>query len=126
MAEHHARQRLDLEVLHRVALLLREIPHLRLRKLDVVEIALRHLRDRLVDLGRREAEVLRLPLVELLRVIADRRVLARLDLGEDRLDGLTHLGVGGLDRARIHAAFQIAGHVSSLVFDPAFIPGPCL
>ena len=51
VAEDHAGQRLDLQVLHRVLLLLREVAHLRLRELDVVEVALGHLRDRLLDLG---------------------------------------------------------------------------
>ena len=44
VAEHDAGQRLDLQVLHRLLLLLREVAHLRLGELDVVEIALRHLR----------------------------------------------------------------------------------
>ncbi len=52
MAEHDAGQSLDLEVLHRVALLLREVADLRLGKSDVVEIAFGHLRDGLLDLGR--------------------------------------------------------------------------
>ena len=29
---------------------------------------------------------------------------------EDALDRLAHLGVGGLDRARVHSAFEEAGH----------------
>ena len=51
VAEHDARQRLDLEVAHGVLLLLREVAHLRLRELDVVEVALGHLRDGALDLG---------------------------------------------------------------------------
>jgi len=35
---------------------------------------------------------------------------ARLDLAEDALDRLAHFRVGGLDRARVHSAFQKAGH----------------
>jgi hypothetical protein len=54
--EHHARQRLDLEIAQRFFLLLREIAHLRLRKLDVVEVALAHPRDRGLDFGGGELE----------------------------------------------------------------------
>jgi hypothetical protein len=109
-AEHDTGQRLDFEVLHRFALLLGEIAHLRLRELDVLNIPLRHLRDRALDLPRRQAEIGRRPVVELLRQVLHRRVLARLDIGEDRLDRLAHPGVGGLDRAGIHSAFEIARH----------------
>ena len=45
VAEHDAGQRLDLDVLHRVALLLREVAHLSLGEFDVVEVALAHWRD---------------------------------------------------------------------------------
>ena len=114
VAEDHAGQRLHLQVLHRVFLLLREVAHLGLRELDVVEVALRHLRDRLLDLGRRQAEILRLPVVEFLRQLADRGVLLVLDFGEDAFDRRAHLGVGGLDRARVHSAFKEAGHVLSI------------
>ena len=110
MAEHDAGQGLDLEVEHGVALLLREIPDLRLREFDVLDIPLRHLRDGALDLGGREVEILRRPLVEFLRQFADRGVLPFLDLGEDGFHGLAYLGVGGLDRARVHSAFQIASH----------------
>ena len=111
VAEDDAGQRLDLEVAHRVLLLLREVAHLRLGELDVVEVALGDLADGALDLGRREAEVLRRPVVELLRQVAHRRVAARLDVGEDPLDRRAHLGVGRLDRARVHSALEPAGHV---------------
>ena len=55
VTEDHAGQRLDLEILHGVALLLREAAHLRLREFDVVEIALGDLADRLLDFLRRSA-----------------------------------------------------------------------
>ena len=110
VAEDDAGQRLDLQVLHGVALLLREVAHLRLRELDVVEIALGNLRNRLLDLGGRQPKILRLPVVELLRQLADGGVLLVLDLRQDAFDRLAHLGVGGLDRARVHSAFEEAGH----------------
>ena len=50
VAEHDAGQRLDFDVLHAVALLLREVAHLRLREPDVVEVALGDLADGLLDL----------------------------------------------------------------------------
>ena len=113
VAEHHAGQRLDLEVAHRLLLLLREVAHLALRELDVLEVALADLRDRLVDLGVGQAKALRLPAVELLRQLADRRVAARLDVGEDLLDRRAHLRVRRLDGARVHSAFEPAGHGES-------------
>ena len=33
-----------------------------------------------------------------------------LDLRENAFDRLAHLGVGGLDRARVHSALEAAGH----------------
>ena len=110
VAENDARQRLDFEVVHRRFLLLREVAHLRLGEFDVVEIALGHLRDRALDLLRIQPEVFRRPIVEFLRQIAHRVVAARLDVGEDVLDGRAHLGVGLLDRARIHSALEMPGH----------------
>ena len=110
VAEHDAGQRLDLQVVHGVLLLLREVAHLRLREPDVVEVALGDLRDRALDLLRRQPERGRRPVVEFLRQLADRHVLALLDLRQDAFDRLAHLGVGGLDRARVHSALEIAGH----------------
>ncbi len=115
MAEHDARQCFDFEVLQRLFLLLREIAHLRLGEADVVEVALAHLRDGALDLLRAELERGRRPVVEFLRERAHRRVAAGLDLGEDVLDRLAHLCVGGLDRARIHSALQVASHGKSPV-----------
>ncbi len=114
MAEYDAGQGFDLEVEHGVALLLCEIPDLRLRELDVLDIPLWHLRDGALDLGRREVEIFWRPLVEFLRQLADRIVLPLLDLGEDGFHGLAHFRVGGLDRARVHSALQIASHGSIL------------
>ena len=113
VAEDHAGQGLDLEVAHRLLLLLREIAHLRLRELDVVEVALADLADGALDLLRRQLEGRRRPAVEFLRQLAHRRVTPGLDLLEDLLDRRAHLGVGGLDRARVHSALEIAGHDSS-------------
>ena len=81
---------LDLEVLERVLLLLRKVAHLRLGEADVVEVALADLRDGALDLLLAQAEILRRPVVEFLRQVAHRRVAPRLDVGEDRLDGLAH------------------------------------
>ena len=110
VAEDHAGQRLDLQIAHGLLLLLREVAHLRLGEFDVVEVALSHLGDRALDLGRRQFEILRLPVVELLRQLADRGVLLVVDLRQDALDGLANLGVRGLDRACVHSALEEAGH----------------
>ena len=45
-----------------------------------------------------------------LRQLAHGHVLARVDVGEDLLDRLAHLGVGRLDRARVHSALEMRGH----------------
>ena len=126
VAEHDAGQSLHLQVAHGLLLLLREIAHLGLRKFDVLEVALGHLRDRLLDVGGRELEVLRRPLVELFRQLADGGVLAFVDLRQNVFDRLAHLGVGGLYGSRVHAAFQVAGHGLSsckITRDPGSAPG---
>ena len=110
VAEHHAGKRLDLQVAHRLLLLLREVSYLRLRELDVVEVALGDLRDGALDLGRRQTEILRLPVVELFRQFADGGILAIVDLRQDAFDRFAHLGIGGFDRARVHSALEPAGH----------------
>ena len=110
MAEHDAGQGLDLEVLHGGALPLREVAHLRLRELDVLEVAFRHLRDGALDVGGRELEIGRRPVVEPLGQLADGGVLALLDLRQDAFDRFAHLGVRRLDRAGVHSAFEEAGH----------------
>src|SRR5262249_55427308 len=110
-----------LDVLHRVALLLREVAHLLLCKLDVVEIALRDLADRFLDFLRRKLEARRRPLVEFLGEVAHRRIAARLDVGQDALNGRAPLRVALLDRARTHSAFQVRGHWWLLLF---LIPSP--
>ena len=108
--ENDARQRLDVEIAQRRLLRFREIAHLRLGEFDVVEIALLHLADGALHLGRRQLERSRRPIVEFLRQVAHRCVLARVDVGEDLLDRFAHLGVGRLDRACVHSALEMAGH----------------
>ena len=110
VAEHHAGQRLDLEIAQRRLSASGEIAHLRLGEFDVVEIALLDLADGALDLGRRQLEGSRRPVVEFLRQIAHGGVLARIDIGKDLLDRLAHFGVGFLDRARVHSALEVAGH----------------
>ena len=110
MAEHDAGQGLDFEVVHGLALFLREVAHLGLRELDVLEVALGHLRDGVLDFPPAQPERSRRPVVERLRQITDCGVLALIDLRQDVLDRLAYLGVGGLDSARVHSTFQPAGH----------------
>ena len=116
MAEYDAGQSLDLEIMHAVALLLRKVAHLRLGKFDILEVALRHLRDGVLDLLRAEAEILRRPVVEFLRQVGHRRILTRVDIGEDALHRFAHLGVGGLDCARVHSALEPTSHDVFLLF----------
>ena len=65
---------------------------------------------RRLDLGRRQAEILRLPIVELHREFADRGVAAPHDIVQDRLDRLAHLAVGGEFFLLARAALQRADH----------------
>jgi hypothetical protein len=95
---------------HALALLLREIAYLRLRELDVLDVALAHLRDGAFDFGGRKAEILWRPFIEFFRQLADRGVLALVDLRQDAFHRLAHLGVGGLDRARVHSALEPTSH----------------
>ena len=105
-----AGKRLDLEVQQGRLLLLREVAHLRLGEADVVEIAPGELGDGALDLLRGEPEACGRPAVELVGELPDRDVAARLDVGEDRLDRLANLRVGGLDGARIDPALEVASH----------------
>jgi hypothetical protein len=110
VAKHDTRQRLDFEVVHRFALLLGEIAHLRLRKLDVIEVAFGDLRYGALDLLWCEAKILWRPFVEFLRQLANCDVLPLIDLREDAFDGFAYFGIGCFDRARIHSAFEPTGH----------------
>ncbi len=113
VAEDHAGQGLDLEVAHGLLLLLREVAHLRLRELDVVEVALGDLAYGTLDFRWRELESRRRPAVELLRQLTHGGIAPCLDIGKNAFHRLAHLGVGGLDRARVHSALEDAGHEDS-------------
>jgi hypothetical protein len=91
MAEPHAGQCLDLDVLQCRLLVLRELADLRLRELDVGDGLRRDGGEDAVDIGARE--LLRLPVVELLRLLADRGVAALPHVFEDVLDRFPHLAV---------------------------------
>jgi hypothetical protein len=110
MAEDDAGQRLHLQVLHGVALLLREVAHLGLGELDVVEIAFGNLRiacsisaaERRKSFGSQLSNCFdNSRMAESFFSSTCARMLSTV---------LAHLGVGGLDRARVHSAFEEAGH----------------
>ncbi len=69
----------------------REVADLRLGELDVLDILFGDLIIAGVDLFPAEAEFLRRPAVELLGIIPERRIAARLDVVENALHGLAHL-----------------------------------
>ena len=69
--------------LHRLRADLREVAHLRLGELDVVEIAPGQLRQAVPDFGVGQPEILAVPLVEFDRQVAHRSIAARLDIGEN-------------------------------------------
>jgi hypothetical protein len=110
MAKDDAGQRLDLKVVHRFALLLGEVAHLRLRELDVIEVAFGDLRYGALDLLWGKAKILWRPFVEFLRQFANCDILPLINLREDAFDGFAYFGIGCLDRARIQAAFEPTGH----------------
>src|SRR5260370_222108 len=109
VTEDDAGQRLDLEIAQGLLLPLREVAHLRLRELDVIEIALADLGYRAFDLVRRKLERSRRPAVEFFRGFAHRRIAPRLDLAENSLHLLPHPRIGGCDRSRAHSALELAG-----------------
>jgi hypothetical protein len=110
VAEDHARQRLDLDVEHGRPLMLREIAHLGLRKFDVVDIALRQLRQAVLDLGIGQPKILSIPMIEFDRQFANRLVAALFDVGQDGLDGRANPGfVLGAQR-RVSSALENLRH----------------
>ncbi len=90
MAENDARQRLDLDIEHRVALRLGKVAHLCLREPDVLQIARADLGDQRLDLVVAQAITVGAVVVEFLRHLAHGRIAARLDVLQRRLDGGAH------------------------------------
>ncbi|MCY1308908.1 hypothetical protein D9M70_589510 [compost metagenome] len=114
MAEHHAREGFDFDVVHRVLLHLGEAADLRLGEADIVEGLLRQAGNAGVDLLLGEAEAFRRPLVELPGVLAHRRIAALFDIREDAFDGGAHLRlVAGLGLGRL-ALLEVLDHGSFL------------
>ena len=116
MTKHHAGQGLHFEVVQGFFLLLREIADLGLGKFDVVEVAFAHLADRPFDFIGRQFKRSRRPVVEFLRQISHRGVLAGIDFAEDLIDGFSDPGVSGLDRRCVHSTLEVPGHYISPVF----------
>jgi hypothetical protein len=109
--QHHARQRLDLGVGDRRALDPREILHLGLGELDVVNVLRAQRGDALLDLGRRQAIVVAVQPVEPDRKLTHRIVAAPFDLGEGLLDSLAHFRVDCRLLVGQRATLQPLGHV---------------
>ena len=136
--EHDARQGLHLDVPQRLLLRVREVAHLLLGEVDVVEVAAREFRQRGLDLAVGEPEVLAVPAVELRSIVRalPRRRARRCR--EDALDGRAHLGVVGRDCICIAALLEELDHLRlprglsraiyliacGLIGDPA-APGRC-
>ena len=120
VAEHDPGHRLDLDVEHRVALVLREAAHLLLGEADVGELAGGDAAHRPLDVLLGHPEGLGLPAVELRRELAHGGVAACLDVAEDALDDAAHLGVVvatlGLGLARLEdLGHGIVRRVAALV-----------
>jgi hypothetical protein len=114
VAEGHARQGGDLDVLERVLLRLRKAADLRLGERDVVDRLLGDAGDKGIDLGLAQAKAGRVPPIESFGVRAHRLVAARLNIGKDAAHGLAHLLAGGGDRLGFLPAFQIDRHACPL------------
>jgi hypothetical protein len=110
MAEGDAGQRLHLQRQHRILLLLREVPYLRLSEGDVGQVLVGELGVAGIDFGLAQAEVGPIPTVELARKLSHGFVAALLDIGEDGFDGEADLLVGF--RAFFHrlAGLEPPGH----------------
>ena len=108
--EDDTRKRFDLDVLQRRLLVLGEVAYLVLGKADVLEIAGCDLRDSGLDLVLRKAKCLRRPVVEFPGEVAHGRIAPGIDVGENALDDLTHLGVVFRPLVLRLSPFQILGH----------------
>ena len=94
VAKPNAGQRLHLDVAQCGALHLGKAADLRLGELDVLDHLRRQAIDQRLNFCGGQAEILRLPLVELHGQLAHCRIAASHDVIEDRLDRLAHLTVG--------------------------------
>ncbi|EIZ79511.1 hypothetical protein WSK_1908 [Novosphingobium sp. Rr 2-17] len=111
MAEDDARQRLDFDVLHRIALDLGEVAHLLLGELDVLDVLRRELVDAGLDLAVGQAIALAVPVIELHRQLAHGGIAACLDIGKDAFHGVANLTVAVCPHLRGRAALQPLCHV---------------
>ena len=93
MAEDNAWHRLDLDILQRVALCLREVANLFLRKSDVGELALRQFTHEVFDLVQRQAKALWRIAIEHRGQIAYRSVAPTFDIRKNLFDFGADLGV---------------------------------
>ncbi|MNS78487.1 hypothetical protein D3C72_1121040 [compost metagenome] len=110
VAQHHAGIRFHFHVAHGITLDLGKVAHLGLGERNVLDFPRRQLLAGGFDFRARQAEVGRVPVVELAAVVAHGVVAACLDVADDGFDGGAYLGVivgfygGGT------AALQIANH----------------
>jgi hypothetical protein len=110
MAKEHARARFDFDVEHGVALDLGEVADLGLGKADVFQLARRQALHGTLDGGVRQAEVLRLPVVELPAVFANGRIAARLDVADDAFNGVADGGIVVGARLNVAATLEVTNH----------------
>ncbi|CKX64810.1 Uncharacterised protein [Mycobacterium tuberculosis] len=80
VTKNDTRQRLDLDILHRIALMLSEIADLLLSELDVIDVPPGQLPNAILDLGISQPVVLAIPLVELHRQFPNRVIATLLDV----------------------------------------------
>ena len=110
MTEHHAGHGFDLDIAKRVALDLREVTHLGLRELDILDVLRVDRREADLDLGVAQAKIVALPAVEFQRHLAHRRVASLIDIVERRLDDRPYLDIGGGSLFTADPTFQYLRH----------------
>ena len=104
MAQNHTGQGFNFDVLHAVALKLREITHLDLREFDVFELTWAQLLHCCLNRGLREAKIRRIPVVEFFGIFAHGFIATRFNILENALDGRANLTIVVGLRLRIFAA----------------------
>ena len=117
--QHHTGQGLHLDIAQAVALNLRKIADLGLRKADVFNFARREPSNRSFDVCLRQSEAGRVPAVKLAAVVAHGGVAALLNVFEDALHRGAHLRIVVGPALGVFAAFEISNHGNSTWFDLA-------
>ena len=114
VAQHHAGHRFDFDILHAVALNLREIAHLSLGEFDILALLRAQAVDCGIDFGLAQPVIIAIPAIELDAHLAQRRIAALLDVGQRGFDDIAHFAIGSRLHVGIRTALEILGHCKIL------------